>query len=301
MKIVVVGGTGFLGRHIVRKLLDDGHEVTVMTRSPRSVSTIPLLRGAHATSGDVTDLGSLTGKLGGADAVVMVITFPNYPMEQKRKGLTFHRYEAEGSKHLIAEAARAGVSKFLFISGAGADETSSKSWYRAKGEAEQTIKGSGLDYVIIRPSWIYGPEDKSVNKIVSMVKVSPVVPRLGVEPQRIQPLYVEDLADAVARAFANENAWNQTFEIGGPEVLTMEEVIHAIAEVLGKKRATLPIPKSLARAGTAALLLLPKPPMTPTGVEFASQDGLVDMRSARRVLGIDPVPFKEGLRKYLVA
>ena len=301
MKIVVVGGTGFLGRHIVRGLLDAGHDVTVLGRHPDSVGSIRLLARAKAARGDVTDPASLTGTLHGADAVVMSVTFPNYPMELPRKGLTFDRYEAKGSENLVAEAKSAGVRRFLFVSGAGADTSSDKSWYRAKGLAEQTIKASGIDYVIIRPSWIYGPEDKSVNKIVSMVKLSPVVPRLGVRPQRIQPLYVDDLADAVVRAFARDDAWNQTFEIGGPQVMTMDEVIHSIAKVLGKRRATLPIPRVLARAGTAPLALLPKPPMTPTGVDFASQDGLVDMRTARRVLGVDPVPFEEGLRKYLTA
>ena len=301
MKIVVAGGSGFLGRHIVRALLDEGNDVTVLGRHPENVSRIPMLAGANATRGDVTDPRSLTGTLDGADGVVMVVTFPNYPMELPRKGFTWDRYEGEGSANLVAEATRAGVTRFLFISGAGADESSDKSWYRAKGRAESTIKSSGIDYVIIRPSWVYGPEDKSVNKIASMVRFSPVVPRLGVETQRIQPLHVDDLADAVARAFARPAAWNQTFEIGGPEVMTMNEVIHVIAEALGKKRVVLPIPKPLAKAGTAPLVLLPTPPMTPTGVEFASQDGLVDMRAARRVLGVDPVTFKEGLARYLAA
>jgi NADH dehydrogenase len=134
-----------------------------------------------------------------------------------------------------------------------------------------------------------------------MVKLSPVVPRLGVRPQRIQPLYVDDLAGAVVQAFARDDAWNETFELGGPEVMTMEEVVDTLARVLGKKRVQLPIPRSLARIGTAPFLLLPSPPMTPTGVEFAAQDGLVDMRAARRILEVDPVPFEEGLRKYLVA
>jgi uncharacterized protein YbjT (DUF2867 family) len=301
VKIVVVGGTGFLGRHIARALLDAGHDVTVLGRHPESVSEIPLLAGASAARGDVTDVQSLEGTLEGADAVVMTVTFPNYPMELPRKGLTFERYEGDGSANLVAEARRAGVPRFLYISGAGADPASDKTWYRAKGLAERSIKSSGIDYVIIRPSWIYGPEDKSVNKIATMVKLLPVVPRLGVRPQRIQPLFVDDLATAVEHAFARDDAWNQTFEIGGPEVMTMNDVIHTIAEVLGMKRAVLPVPLWLAKLGTAPLVLLPTPPMTPGGVEFATQDGLVDLRATTRVLGVDPVPFKEGLSQYLAA
>jgi uncharacterized protein YbjT (DUF2867 family) len=300
-KIVVAGGTGFLGRHIVRALLDAGHEVTVLGRHPESVAGIPLLAGANATRGDVTDASSLIGTLDGADGVVMVVTFPNYPMQLPRKGLTWDAYEGEGSRNLVEEATRAGVKRFLFVSGAGADPTSEKDWYRAKGRAEQALTSSGLDYVIIRPSWVYGPEDKSVNKIAAMVRHSPVVPKLGVKPQRIQPLHVDDLAAAVREAFARDEAWNQTFEIGGPEVMTMDEVIHVIADVLGKKRVVLPVPIPLAKAGTAPLVLLPRPPMTPTGVEFAAQDGLVDMRSTTSVLGIEPVGFREGLTRYLSA
>jgi NADH dehydrogenase len=301
VKIVVVGGTGFIGRNIARALLDDDHNVMVLGRNPGAVSGIPLLSGANAARGDVTDPSSLTGTLEGADAVVMAVTFPNYPMELPRKGLTFERYEAEGSRHLLDEAKRAGVRRFLFVSGAGADSKSDKSWYRAKGLAEEAIRASGIDYVIIRPSWIYGPGDKSVNRMVSMVKLSPIVPRLGVKPQRIQPLYVGDFAEAVRRAFGRDDAWNKTFEIGGPEVLTMKEVVDTIAGVLDKKRIQLPIPLALAKAGTAPLVLLSKPPMTPTGVEFVAQDGLVDMRQTKAILDIHPVTFKEGLSKYLTA
>jgi uncharacterized protein YbjT (DUF2867 family) len=299
VKLVVVGGTGFIGRHVSRALLDDGHDVTVLGRNPDAASRIAELAGANAARGDVTDPASLTGTLEGAGGVVMAVTFPNYPMEQRRKGLTFERYEGDGARNLLAEATRAGVDRFLYVSGAGADSASEKSWYRAKGVAEEAIRASGIDYVIIRPSWIYGPGDKSVNRMVTMAKLSPVVPKLGARPQRIQPLYVGDFAEAVKRAFARDAAWNNTFEIGGPEVMTMTEVIHAIAEVLGKKRAVLPIPLPLAKLGTAPLVALPKPPMTPTGVEFVAQDGLVDMRLTTRLLEVKPVPFREGLSKYL--
>ncbi|HEY7874082.1 MAG TPA: complex I NDUFA9 subunit family protein [Actinomycetota bacterium] len=299
MRLVVVGGTGFIGRHVTRSLLDAGHDVTVLGRHPDAASRIPELAGANAARGDVTDAASLTGTLEGAGGVVMAVTFPNYPMEQRRKGLTFERYEAGGARNLLAEATRAGVERFLYVSGAGADSGSAKSWYRAKGLAEEAIKASGIDYVIIRPSWIYGPGDKSVNKMVSMAKLSPVVPKLGVRPQRIQPLYVGDFAEAVTRAFERDAAWSNTFEIGGPEVMTMTEVIYAIAEVLGKKRVVLPIPLPLAKLGTAPFLALPKPPMTPTGVEFVAQDGLVDMRLTTRLLEVKPVTFRDGLSRYL--
>lgn len=298
LKVVVPGGTGFLGRHIGRALLDAGHEVTVLGRSPDKVSSITLLQGANATRGDVTDPASLTGTLQGADAVVQAVTFPNFPMEVARKGLTFDNYDRRGAENVLVEAQRAGVSKFVYISGASADPASEKTWYRAKGLAERAIRASGIDHAILRPSWAYGPEDKALNKFAAIARLSPVVPKPGVGPQRIQPIYVGDIAMAVVRVF-ERNAWNDTYELGSREVMTMDEVIETMLQVMGKKRPVLPVPAALMKIATAPLGLLPAPPMTPGGVEFAIQDGLVDITKMVEVLGIEPLTLRDGLERYL--
>ena len=298
MKVVVAGGTGFLGRHISRALLDAGHEVTVLGRDPAKVSSIPELRGANATRGDVTDPESLTGTLHGADAVVQVFQFPNYPMESPRKGLTFDNYERRGGEHLLAEAQRAGVSKYVFISGAGADPSSEKTWYRAKGLTERAIRSSSIDHAIVRPSWAYGPEDKALNKFRAIARLSPVVPHPGVTPQRIQPVYVGDIATTVARVFERD-AWNEIFEIGSREVMTMTEVIETMLEVMKKKRVVIGVPAPLVKLATSPLLLLPRPPLSPQAIEFAVQDGLVDITKAVEILGIEPLELREGLLRYI--
>lgn len=298
MKVVVAGGTGFLGRHISRALMDDGHAVTVLGRDPSKVSSIPELQGANATRGDVTDPASLIGTMEGADAVVQVVQFPNYPMEDPGKGLTFDNYERRGGEHLLAEAHRAGVSKFVFISGAGADPSSEKTWYRAKGLTERAIRSSGLDHAIIRPSWAYGPEDKALNKFRAIARFSPVVPHPGVSRQEIQPVYVGDIAKAVARVFERE-AWNDLFEIGSREVMTMTEVVNTLLDVMGKKRLVVPIPTPLMKLATAPLTVLPAPPLSPQGVDFAIQDGLVDITKTVELLGIEPLSLREGLSLYM--
>jgi NADH dehydrogenase len=298
VKVVVPGGTGFLGRSIVRELLRGGHEVTVLSRKPDGVTRIPELRGANATKGDVTDPSSLFGVLDGADAVVGCVQFPNHPVEVPRKGLTYDRYDRQGTENLLAEAQRAGVSKYLYISGAGADPSSDKSWYRAKGIAEGAIRRSGISWAILRPSWAYGPGDKALNRLAKIARMSPVLPQLGTRPQRIQPVYVEDIALAVRRVFERD-AWDAVYEIGGPEVLTMHEVLATLLDVLGKNRWILPVPLALAKAGTAPLIALPKPPMTPNGIEFAVQDGLVDTKALVEVLGVNPIGLREGLSRYI--
>lgn len=305
MKIVVAGGTGFLGRRLSRILMDDGHEVAVMGRDPRKVSSIPELAGATGVFGDVTDPYSLKGALDGYEAIVVAIQFPNYPMEQPRKGLTFDRYDREGTEHLLEEAQRAGVERFFYVSGVNVDPASPQPWYRAKGRAERSIQDSGIRHAILRPSWAYGPGDKALNKFVSIAKLSPVVPiptRFdGTTPvvQRIQPVASDDIALAASRIFATDDAWGRTIEIGGPDAMTMPEVVRTMLDVMGKKRLLLPMPTALMRLATAPLTLLPKPPLTPGAVDFAVQDGLADLSELRSVLGIEPAPLREGLSRYL--
>ncbi|MGI8774364.1 MAG: NAD(P)H-binding protein [Actinomycetota bacterium] len=298
MKVLVAGGTGFLGRHIAVMLSAAGHDIAVLSRSPSKVASVPGLGGMRALGADVTSPESLRGKLDGFDAVVGAVQFPNHPVEVPRKGLTYDRYDREGTENLVAEAVSAGVRHYVYISGAGADVASDKSWYRAKGYAELVLTEAGLDHAIVRPSWAYGPEDRALNRFAKIARFSPVVPRLGVKPQVVQPIHVDDVAEAVRRIF-DRQAWRQVFEVGGPETMTMDEIIKVLLGVLGKRRLVLPIPKLLAQAGTAPFVLLPKPPMTPFGIDFAMQDGVVDTRRAADVLGVEPVPLAEGLRRYM--
>ncbi|MGH2746982.1 MAG: NAD(P)H-binding protein [Actinomycetota bacterium] len=299
MKIVVAGGTGFLGRHISRALMDDGHEVTVLTRAPDEMSRIPELEGASAARADVLEARTLSGVFTDAQGVVGAVQFPNHPVEVPRKGLTYDRFDRQGTEHLLAEAKQSRIERYVYISGAGADPASDKTWYRAKGRAEGAIEHSGLTYSILRPSWAYGPEDRALNRLAAISRFSPVVPRLGMRPQRIQPVFVDDIALAVRRIFASPDAWGRVFEIGGPDVLTMDEIIRTMLGVLGRRRLVVPIPTALAKLGTAPLILLPAPPMTPHGIDFAVQDGLVDTTDLEKVLDVHPIPLGEGLARYM--
>jgi len=297
--IVVAGGTGFLGRHISRALADGGHRVIVLGRDPKKVDSIPELSGLEARRGDVTDPSSLTGALEGADAVVGAVQFPNHPVEVPRKGLTYDRYDRQGTENLLDEARRAGVKRYVYLSGAGARVTSDKTWYRAKGLAERAIEESGLEFAVIRPSWAYGPEDRALNRLAQIARLSPIVPQLGVRPQLVQPVYVEDIALAFRKVFEIDDSWGRIFEIGGPTIMTMSEITHTLLDAMGKKRLVLPIPLALAKLGTAPLILLPSPPMTPQGVDFAAQDGLVDTAELEKVLDVHPIPLREGLARYI--
>jgi NADH dehydrogenase len=299
LNVAVAGGTGFLGRHIARALLDAGHRVTVLGRDPSRVATIPELTGAGARGADVTDAGSLAGVLDGQDACVQAVQLPNYPVEVPSRGLTFDRFDRQGTENLVAEAAAARVSRFLYLSGAGAHPTSKWTWYRAKGRAEQAVVAGGMKWSILRPSWAYGPEDRALNRFVAIARFSPVVPRIGVRAQRIQPVHCDDVALAVRRIFERDEAWSKKLEIGGPDVMTMDEVIHTLLDVLGQRRLVLPVPAVVAKLGAAPLALLPTPFITPRGIDFAVQDGVVDAALLRRLLEVEPVGLRAGLSRYL--
>lgn len=299
MNVVVAGGTGFLGRHIVAVLTSAGHEVAVLGRDPSKIARVPQLRGARAIRGDVTDRRSLKGSMDGVDVVVGAVQFPGHPVEVPRKDLTYDVYDRQGTQNLVDEAVDAGVNRFVYLSGAGADLTSDKSWYRAKGAAERYLRDSGLRWAIVRPSWAYGPEDKALNKFELLSRFLPVVPRLGLRPQRVQPVYCDDIAATFERILAVEESWGNVFEIGGPDIMTMDEIIRTLLDVVGRRRWVVPVPTWMAKLATAPLVMLPKPPMSPQGIEFAVQDGLVDTSAVRDKLGIDPVPLAEGLRRYL--
>ena len=299
MRVVVAGGTGFMGRHTVRALLDAGHDVSVLGRTPSKVASIPELDGAGAVRGDVTDPASLRGTLDTADAIMQAAQFPNHPMELPRKGLTYDRYDRQGTENLLAEARHAGVARFLYISGAGADVTSDRTWYRAKGFAEEAIRRSDIDHFILQPSWAYGPGDRALNRFALMARLSPVVFVPGTKPQMIQPVFVGDVAAAFRRALERDDVWNKTFEIGSRAALTMHEVVETMLRVMGRKRAIVHLPLPLLKAVTAPLVVLPKPPMTPHGLDFATQDGLVDVEPLARALDLEPRPLAEGLKTYL--
>jgi uncharacterized protein YbjT (DUF2867 family) len=299
MRIVVAGGTGFLGRHISNALLSAGHEVTVLGRDPSKIDGIALLKGATAVRADVTDRSSLKGALDGAEAVVGAVQFPGHPVEVPRHDVTYDVYDRQGMQNLVDEAVGAGVERFVYLSGAGADLTSDKTWYRAKGAAERYLQESKLRWAIVRPSWAYGPEDRALNRFAQIARFSPVIPRLGLRPQRVQPVSSDDVALTFEKIFGLDQAWGKVFEVGGPNIMTMDEIIHTLLDVLGLRRWIVPVPAWMAKFATAPLVMLPRPPMSPQGIEFAIQDGVVDNTAVREVLGIEPVPLEEGLRRYL--
>lgn len=296
--ILVAGGSGFIGSAVVRRLVRDGAEVAVMTAHPeRSAARIEAL-GAKPVRGDVQDAASLPAAVRGAEAVVQALTFPTFPVEKPSRGYTFEEFDHRGTQRLVSAAAGAGVKRYVYSSGAGAAPDAAEGRFRAKWGGEQAIRASGLSHTIFRPSWLYGPGDRALNRFVTLHRLLPFVPVVGSGTQRLQPVFVEDVAEAMAQALGPQGPTG-TFEIGGPEVMTMNELLEALMDVLGDRKPLLHFPEAMPKLAGAFLQHLPRPPLSPPAVAFLTSDALADVSSLLREFDLRLTPLREGLASYL--
>lgn len=297
VNIAVAGGTGFLGREIARALLEAGHDVSVLSRTkPREPLLDPRSGWVQA---DVTAPAGLADALRGFEAIVDAVQFPNSPMENPRKGYTFEKVDLGGTKNLVDAARVAGTGHFIGLSGVGAAEDAKHHWLRFKWQEEQHIIASGLNYTIFRPSWVYGPGDVSLNRFLGFARFLPFVPVIGNGKTRINPLFVGDLAGHVAAALRNPAAMDRVFEIGGPAVLTMDQVVRAALGVMGKRRLLLHNPKPLMKLAASIAQFAPGRPLTPGGVDFVTMEGVADNTDLETVFGRRLRPLEEALSDYL--
>jgi len=297
--ILVSGGTGFVGGAIVRELAKRGKPVAALTRDPESARDRFPGFDVELRKGDVTDASTLTAALAGVDSVIGCQQFPNSPIENPGKGYTFENVDARGTENLVSAAKTAGVSRYVYLSGAGA-APGGRHWYKAKWRAESAVKDSGITYTILRPSWIYGPEDNALNRFIGMARFLPFVPQIGdIGKQRMQPVFVEDVARAVADSLESSATDNRIFEIGGPDVLSMEEVVATALEAAGRKRAIIAAPAGLMKLLATVLQFMPGRPLTPDAVDFITGDALGDSSELKQAIGFEPTPLRQGLATYL--
>ena len=298
--ILVAGGTGFVGAGIVRELCRRGRTVAVLTRdAERGSERFPGLD-VEYRQGDVTDGKGLAAALHGAEAVIGCQQFPNSPIENPSRGDTFEDVDAKGTENLVRAAKEAGVKRYVYLSGAGAAPDAPYHWFRAKWRAETAVRDSGMTYVIFRPSWVFGPEDNALNRLLRMSRFLPFVPLIGdAGGQRLQPVFIDDVGRAVAEALTHPTADNQVFEIGGPEVLSMTEIVRTALDAAGRRRFLISAPKSVIKVVASFLKFAPGRPLTPDAVEFITMDALADPTKVELTLGIKMTPLREALASYL--
>jgi NADH dehydrogenase len=298
MRIVVSGGTGFIGRQVVDRLLETpGDEIVATSRDPeRRDLWGGRVRMVQAFAGDALSLGKAYA---GADVVVHAIQFPNHPVEDPRRGRTYLEVDGKGTQVAAATAKKMGVRRFVYLSGAGAGQGRPQPWFRAKDMAEAAIRETGMEHALLRPSWIYGPGDRSMSRFVFFCRRLPVVPVIGDGQTRVDPIFVLDVARCVAEAVRREDAKDKVLELGGPERLTMDEIIRTVQRVLGRRRPLLHHPAPLMKLLVLPMALLPEPILSPGAIDFILQEVELDPKPAREYFGFAFRPLEEALRAYL--
>jgi uncharacterized protein YbjT (DUF2867 family) len=290
--ILVTGGTGFVGPKVVHALRAQGRPVRCLVRKPVKAKTLQSW-GCELVQGDVTDQESLTRAAEGCDAVVhLVAIITGSPAD-------FERVMSEGTRSLVAAAHAAGVRRFVLMSALGvSDQTRTLTpYYAAKWEMERTVRESGLEHVVFRPSLVFGRDGGALQIFFRQVRWSPVTPVLGSGERQLQPIWVEDVAAYFAAAIDLPAAANRTFDLGGPDRVTWDELYARIARTFGKRRARVHVPMSVARVGAAVVEHLPRAPITRDQLAMLEADNVGDIGPARQTFGIDPIPLDEQLRR----
>jgi len=294
--VAVAGGSGFIGRAIVRRLAGiPATRVRLLTRdAERARRKFEAPANVEFVSADVTNRDSLKPALAGVSAVVNTVQFDGYPIENPRRGLTFERVDYGGTVALSDAAKNAGVSHFIYISGAAADENSSQSGFRAKGRAERAIRESGLSYTIFRPSLVYGAGDRVMNMLVNALSISPVMPVPGTGQQKVQPVLVDDVAACVALALGGRGR-NGAFDVGGPALMTFDDLIRLVMEITGRHRLIIHVPEAIMRLAGAAAEMLPVALFSRDAASFLLADNAGDIKPLVEEFGIKLTPAREGL------
>lgn len=247
--VTVFGGSGFVGRHVVRALVKRGYRVRAAVRRPDlagHLQPLAVVGQVHAMQANLRYPDSVQRAVDGADAVVNLVGILQEQGRQK-----FGSVQAEGARAVAAAAARAGITKLVHMSAIGADKNSASEYARSKAEGEAAVLGLVPSAVIMRASIVFGPEDGFFNRFASLARMLPVLPLVGGGGTRFQPVYVGDVAEAIARAVDGAVEGGKIYELGGPEQKTFKELLAYVCEVTGRKRvlATLPFPLASLQAG----------------------------------------------------
>lgn len=268
--IVVFGGTGFLGRRLVRHLRSHGFAVRVAVRHPERVAGLfpqdPLIGSVAA---NVDDDASVAQAVAGAWGVVNAVS-----LYVEKGGRTFHSVHVEAAGRVAAAARRAGVQRLVQMSGLGADPRSPSPYIRSRGEGEAAVREAFPGAIVIRPSAMFAAEDGLTAALAGMLRATPVFPLFGTGHTRLQPAFVEDVAEAVARIFTIPTP-AAIYEFGGPDVLTYKALLQTVARRLGLRRLLLPLPFLLWRLLASVAEWLPSPPLTTGQVDLMRHDNVV--------------------------
>lgn len=271
--IAVFGGSGFIGRHVIRRLAKRGARVRAAVRQPN-------LAGYLKPMGDVGQIepvqvnvryeSSIAHALRGADCVINLVGILHEKGPQK-----FNAVQAQGAGAIARAAAGAGVRRLIHVSAIGADAQSDSAYARSKAAGEAAVREHFPSATILRPSVVFGPEDDFFNRFAALARLLPVLPLVGGGHTKFQPVYVGDVADAVLRVLDDPATAGRLYALGGPRIYSMKQILELVLVETGRQRLLLPLPFFAAKIQAAFLQLLPKPVLTVDQVRLLQHDNIV--------------------------
>lgn len=292
--ILVTGGTGFVGGHVGQALRDAGKPVRCLVRDLRRGEALGAF-GCELVEGDMTQAETLPAAVEGVECVVHLVAI------RQGKRSQFEAVMSEGTRSLLDAARRAGVRRFVHMSALGTTEETKDvvPYYAAKWDMEQAVQGSGLAYVVFRPSFVFARDGGILPTFRKIAKLTPVTPISGPGTQRLQPIWADDLAVCFARAVDDESVTNRVLELGGPDVVDWNELWDRLKRALGVRRPSVNVPMALMRANALVTERLPgNIPLTRDLLKMMEVgDNVVTGEDGARVLGITPLPLDEQLRR----
>ena len=301
MKVLVTGGTGFVGTHLVNRLRQRGHAVAVLARDPEKTRN-RYNRPVEAVAGDVLDPASLAAAMAGRDAVVHLVGIIH-----EASGQTFDQMHRQAAENVVEAAGQAGLRRLVHMSAMGSSEDSPSEYGRTKAAGEKAVRGSRLDWTVFRPSIIFGPGDGFVSLLAPIVRGNPgFIPVIGSGMTRFQPVSIYDVTRVFADALEKPETIGKSFEVGGPEILTLNDIYREIARAVGKPRKPLihfpvwygrllaSLFETLASAG-----LFSDPPLTRDQLRSLSWDNVGDTSETIAVFDGEWRRFAPGIREYL--
>jgi uncharacterized protein YbjT (DUF2867 family) len=303
LKVCVLGGTGFIGSELVARLGALRHEVKVLTRDPEKSRDLKVLPSVRFVRADVHDEAVLARELAGCDVVVNLVGVLNERRLGRGSGAEFRRVHTELPQKLVRACRAAGVRRYLHMSGLKADSQRGPSHYlRSKGLAEDDLRehcaNGAPEFVIFRPSVVFGPGDSFINRFAGILRITPGVLPLACAHARFAPVYVADVANAFVACLERHDVVGRTYELCGPDVMTLGEIVRLTARVIGVRRLVVPLPDLLSRMQAAVMDYVPGKPFSTDNYLSATLDSTCDCDGLGE-LGITRTPLRGTVEKYL--
>lgn len=302
MKVLVTGGTGFIGSYVLRKLKGTEHSVRILTRSGSQNDLAVRGDNFEVVKGNIRDRASLAEPMKGCDAVIHLV---GIIQEAPSRGVTFESIHAEGSQNVVEVAKEAGVRSFVHMSANGARPDGVSRYQTTKWEAEQAVEGAGFDnFAIFRPSIVFGRPDPGRPEFASdlvrqLVKPFPILPVFGDGTFRMQPVAVESLADAMVQALDSQIP-DATFDVAGPRALPYTEILDVLALAMGSKpKPKVRIPAALVSVGIAMLGWTGLLPITQDQLDMLLEGNTCDYKRFHETFGLEPIPFEVEQLSYV--